>query len=264
MELGLNDRVAIVCGASQGMGRAVAKGLAAEGARLVICSRSEQNLAEAAKEITSETDTDQLITVAADLNDPASAPQIVAAALERWNRVDALVNNTGGPPAGDPLSFTDDEWLGAFEQNFLNVVRMSREVVPHMQRAGWGRIINILALSVRQVEDNLSLSSTTRLAVVAFVKSLSDSVAADGITVNNVLPGSVATDRLHTVSKMQAEFRGVDPDSAIADRVARVPAGRLGRPEEMADLVCFLASERAGFLTALNLPVDGGQLRAII
>ena len=264
MKLGLDDRVAIVCGASQGMGRAVAKGLAAEGTKLVICARSEENLAAAETEIASATGTDQILKVAADLNDPASAPRIVAAAMDRWDRVDILVNNTGGPPGGDPLSFTDDQWLAAIEQNFLNVVRMSREVVPHMREAGWGRIVNILALSVRQVEDNLSLSSATRMAVVAFVKSLSDSVAADGITVNNVLPGSVATDRLHVVNKMQADSRGVDADDAMAERVARVPAGRLGRPEEMADLICFLASERAGFLTALNLPVDGGQLRAII
>lgn len=263
MELGIRDRVAIVCGASKGMGRAIAAGLAAEGARVLMVARGEDALQRAAAEIAGQAGGDRVLAMAGDLGEADTPARLVAQAVARWGRLDIVVTNTGGPKPGQPSSFSDDDWLLAYQQIFFSAVRLAREALPHMRAQNWGRIVNLLALSVVQVEDNLTLSSTARKAVAAFAKSLSDEVARDGITVNNVLPGSVLTERLEEVSRMQAQHHGTDPDKAMDVRLARIPAGRFGQPEEMADLVCFLASERAGFLTGLNIPVDGGQLRAM-
>jgi 3-oxoacyl-[acyl-carrier protein] reductase len=174
------------------------------------------------------------------------------------------VNNLGGPPIGPPLQMSDAQWLGAVEQSFLSVVRMCREVVPIMRQGGWGRIVNVLSLTVRQPELSLALSTSARLAATGYAKSLADEVAADGITVNNVLPGSVLTERLQSLAETQARAQGTDAARVLQDRVALIPAGRLGQPEEIADLICFLASERAAYLTGLSIPFDGGQLRATL
>ena len=261
MDLGLEGRVAIVCGASQGMGRAIATGLVAEGALVTLCARNEEQLRAAAQAI--DPQGRQTMTVTADLAQAGSAERLVEETVAARGRLDIVVNNIGGPPPGQPSSFSDQDWHAALEKNFFNVVRLCRAALPHMRKNHWGRIVNLLAISVLQVEDNLALSSTARTAVVSFSKSLSDEVAADGITVNNVLPGSVLTDRLVEVSKMEAKFHGRDPERAVEERLVRIPAGRFGKPEEMADLVCFLASERAGFINGVSIPFDGGQLRAM-
>ena len=264
MDLELTGRVAIVCGASQGMGRAVAEGLAAEGARLALCARNADKLELAASELTRRHGEDRFLSVAGDLTRPETCQRLVNDTLRKWGRVDVLFNNLGGPPAGQPLDFDETAWLGAFGTAFLTVVRMCSLVVPGMRERKWGRVINMLAVSVKQVEENLALSSTVRSAVVAYGKGLSDQVARDGVTVNNVLPGSVATDRLREVTRMQGLARGEDAEQAMATRISRIPAGRLGKPEEMADLVCFLASERAAFINGASIALDGGQLRTVL
>lgn len=264
MDLGLKDRAAIVCGASQGMGRAIAHSLAAEGARVLLVARSADRLQEAQAQIAAAVPGAQLAGVALDLTAPDSAAAAVDAARNLWGRLDVLVTNTGGPPPGQPLDLDDDKYLLAYEQNFMNVVRLCRQAVPLMREHGYGRIVNVLALSVRQIEDNLVLSSTSRLGVVAYARYLAEQVAADGITVNNVLPGSIHTERLGQVAAMQARHFGRDPDKELELRAQRVPMKRLGRPQEMGDVVAFLASERAAFLTGLSIPVDGGQLRAVL
>jgi len=167
VDLGLNDRVAVVCGASQGMGRAIAAGLAAEGARVLLVARSAERLAQAERAIAAQVPGASLATVALDLTVADSAAAVVEAAQQRWGRLDVLVTNTGGPPPGQPLELDDDKFLLAYEQNFMNVVRLCRHAVPAMRAHGYGRVINVLALSVRQIEDNLVLSSTSRLGVVA-------------------------------------------------------------------------------------------------
>lgn len=263
MELGIGGRVAIVCGASQGMGRAIAEGLLREGARVAICARDSQNLDRTAAELGAIGGADKVAPVAGDLVLASTIENLVATTLSRWGRIDIVLNNLGGPPPGLTSGFTDQQWLSSLEQNFLSVVRMCRLVVPDMRKRRWGRIINLLAVSVKQVEEHLTLSSTARTAVVAYSKGLSDEVAADGITVNNVLPGSIATDRLQWVTELQGRARGETPQQAMATRISRIPAGRLGKPEEMADLVCFLASERAAFINGVSIPLDGGQLRTV-
>lgn len=264
MDLGLQGRPALVCGASSGMGLAIAQGLAAEGAPVLLVARRADALEQARAEICARVPGAQVVALVADLSHPDAPAAAVAAAIGHFGRLDVLVSNTGGPPPGQPLDLGDEKFLLAHEQNFMNVVRLCRAAVPGMRERRYGRVINLLALSVRQVEDNLTLSGTSRTAVVAYSKYLSDQVAADGVTVNNVLPGSIHTERLEQVSTMQAKHFGRDPARELDARRARVPAGRLGEPREMADLVCFLASERAGFLTGLSIPVDGGQLRAVL
>lgn len=264
MELGITGKTAIIGGSSQGMGLAIAEGLAKEGCNVLLCARNEEALANAKQKIMGLTDERKIATLSVDLSLPDSAKEIVHAATSRWGSVDILVTNTGGPTPGQPSLFSDEDWDAAYQKVFYNVIRLCREVLPHMRRNGWGRIINLLALSVRQLEDNLSLSSTTRAAVVAFSKNLTEEVAADGITVNNVLPGSIMTDRLVEITQMQAQHHGSSEESAMANRVSKIPTGRLGRPEEMADLVTFLASERAGFINGLSIPLDGGQLRSVL
>lgn len=264
MDLGLKDRVAVVCGASQGMGRAIAVSLAAEGARVLLVARNAEKLHEAQTAIGAQVPAAQLATLALDLTPPDSAAAVIDAVRTRWGRLDVLVTNTGGPPPGQPLDLDDDKYLLAYQQNFMNVVRLCRHAVPLMRQNGYGRIVNVLALSVRQIEDNLVLSSTSRLGVVAYARYLAEQVAADGITVNSVLPGSVHTERLGQVAANQARHFGRDPDKEMELRASRVPMKRLGQPQEMGDLVAFLASERAAFLTGLNIPVDGGQLRAVV
>ena len=259
MELGLKNKIAIVGGSSKGMGRAIATKMAAEGASVVICSRNSQDLETVASEMKDEFGSDRVYPIKADLSLEKDIDKLVNKVLEHWGRIDILTINLGGPPPGQPTEFSDEDWANAFNLSFYSAVRLSRNVLPLMKKHGWGRIISILSLSVKQPEDNLALSTVARPAVAAFMKTLSKEVAKDGITVNTVLPGSIETTRLKGVWEMQASFHGRDMSQARNDRIAMIPTGRFGTPEEVADLVCFLASENAGFLTGLHLPIDGGQ-----
>ena len=264
MDLGLEGRVAIVGGGSKGIGRATAAVLLREGARVAICARGAEILERTAHDLAVTADPERMLAVPADLSRPEDVSRVVARTLERWSRVDVAVNNVGGPPLGPPLQMTDAQWLAAVEQNFLSLVRMCGAVVPRMRQQHWGRIVNVLSLTVRQPELSLALSTSARLAAIGYAKSLADEVAADGITVNNVLPGSVLTGRLQSLAESQALAQGTSAAQVLQDRVAIIPAGRLGQPEEIADLICFLASERAAYLTGLSVPFDGGQLRATL
>lgn len=262
MDLGLSDKVALVAAASRGLGRAVAEELAAEGADVVICARGEEALHATRDEIAARTHA-RVFAVAANLSDPADVERVVAAAVREMGRIDVLVTNSGGPPAGPFESHTPAAWSAAIRQNLESVLNLVRAVLPGMRQREWGRIVNITSISVKQPVDNLILSNSVRAAVTGFARTLANEVAADGITVNNVLPGYTRTKRLEELAERTALNQGVSVDEIRAGWEREAPMGRLGEPREFAAAVAFLASERASFITGVSLPVDGGWIRAL-
>ena len=249
MDLGLEGRVALVMGASRGIGRAIAVALAREGARVAISSRSSERLDEAALEIGGAA---TFVADTSDLGRLASLPGEVAA---RLGSVEILVANTGGPPMGGALDNEPSEWEDAYRSLVLAPKILAEAVVPGMRERGWGRIVNVGSSSTREPIPYLNLSNTHRMAAVGFLKTLSREVAGDGITVNTVATGRFATARL-------ADAEG---SLAGAEEAARteIPAARLGLPEEYGDLVAFLCSERAAYVTGTVIPIDGGLLRSV-
>ncbi len=250
MELGIEGRTALVMGASRGIGRAIAAALAREGARVAMSSRSRERLAEAAAEIEGETAVFEAHTT--DLDRLAALPAEVAESL---GPVDILVANTGGPPLGGALDNPLPEWEQAYRSLVLAPRVLAEAVVPGMRERGWGRIVSVSSTSVREPIPHLALSNSHRMATVGFFKTLAGEVAADGVTVNTVATGRFATDRLASNWGSWEEME----KNAAND----VPAKRLGRPEEYGDLVAFLSSERAGYLTGTVIPLDGGLLRSV-
>ncbi len=249
MDLGLEGRVALVMGASRGIGRAIAVALAREGARVAISSRSSERLEEAAREIGGAT---AFVADTSDLERLASLPGEVAAEL---GPVEILVANTGGPPMGGALDSEPSEWEDAYRSLVLAPKTLAEAVVPGMRERGWGRIVNVGSSSTREPIPYLNLSNTHRMAAVGFLKTLSREVAGDGITVNTVATGRFATDRL-------ADAEGSLAGAKEAART-EIPAARLGLPEEYGDLVAFLCSERTAYVTGAVIPIDGGLLRSV-
>ncbi len=254
MNLGLKNKVAIVLGASKGLGKACAKALAMEGAVVVIGSRDEKTLKDTALELAKETGS-KILAIATDVTIPKDLENIVAQAVKEFGRIDILVNNAGGPPAGKFESFGDTQWQSAFETNLLSAIRLTRLVIPHMRTAGSGRIINSVSVAVKQPMDNLILSNSIRAGVVGMAKTLSRELAPDNITVNNVCPGLFLTQRIKELYK-----DGEKMEKVIKD----IPMGRLGNPEELAALVVFLASEKASYITGATIQIDGGMCRSLL
>jgi 3-oxoacyl-[acyl-carrier protein] reductase len=263
MDLKLRDKVAIVNGASQGIGLAIARTLAAEGCRLVITARREPALAAAAEAIRNETGS-AVLTVPADIRRAEDCARIVERVAEDLGRVDILVNNDGAPRLGQIEQFDDASWDKAVQQNFMSVVRMVRGVLPLMRAAGGGRIVNIAALSALQPIVGFGLSVATWAGVIGYAKTLSREVGADGITVNTICPGRIATSRLEKVDGPRAADAGMDVRQLTAELKKEIPMGRLGEPEDVADLVAFLVSARASFITGCTFHVDGGRLGNLI
>ncbi len=262
MDTGLRDRVAIVAAASQGLGRACAEGLAAEGCNVALCARTETTLREAAAALRER----YKVTVferAFDVTDVAAVQAFVSAVAEKFGRIDICVTNAGGPPAKNFLSVSMDEWRRAVELNFLSTVAFCQAVIPHMQKRRWGRIVTITSVSVKQPVADLIMSNAVRSAVVGLVKSLSNEFGKDGILVNNVGPGYTATERLKSLAATRALAAGASPDEMM-DRFASMTAlQRVGEPREFADAVVFLASERASYITGQTLLIDGGAYKGL-
>jgi len=262
MDLGLRERVAVVGGASRGLGRACAWSLAAEGARVVLCSRDETALEATAGMVSSATGAD-VVPMVCDQTKAEQIEAVISETVSRFGRIDILVTNTGGPPPGGVFDHDDAAWRTAFEGTLMSVVRFCRAVVPIMRKRRWGRIIHDTSFTVKEPADGLALSNVFRVGVVAYSKTLSREVAADGITVNCVCPGAFDTDRLHEVFQRQADATGGTLEDVRRAWERRIPIGRLQKPEELADLVAFLASERASAITGACLPVDGGLTRGL-
>jgi len=258
MELGLTGRVAVVGGASRGLGKAIALALAREGCRVAMAARGEEALLLAAQEIQATTGV-QVLPVVADMARHEDIRRFIAEVVTTFGRLDILVNNAGGPPTGTFMEQDEEAWQRALAQNFLSAVRAIREALPHMQRQGWGRIINIVSSSVKQPIDGLILSNAVRLAVVGMAKTLSREVARDNILVHNICPANILTDRLRWLLGQVAAKAGRPLEEFIAQEEGKLPLGRFGRPEEVANLVVFLCSEAASYMTGTTILVDGGS-----
>jgi 3-oxoacyl-[acyl-carrier protein] reductase len=263
MDLGLNNKVAIIGGGSKGLGRTCADVLAAEGAKIVICSRNQANLDQAAQEIRDATDVD-VLAFTGDLDHNETIVNLVKATIDHFGHIDILVNNSGGPPLGEAASASEEDWHIAIERSLLYFARMCRETVPHMQAQASGSIINVLSNSVYTPIFNLALSGATRMGVVAYAKSLADEVGKYNIRVNNVAPGSILTERMISNITSKARIQGMSDDAAIQQRAAGAALKRLGKPEELANVVAFLASDKASYITGTTLRIDGGSARAVL
>ena len=262
MDLGLGGRVALVCGASAGLGKAVAMGLGKEGARLAICSRTEEKLAKAAEEIRRETGA-EVLAVRADVSIPDEVKELVRKTVAHYNRLDILVTNAGGPPFGHFLDLPEDAWEKALRLNLLSTLSLCREAVPHMKAAQWGRIINITSFVAKQPTDGLILSNMSRPAVLGLAKSLANELAIHNILVNSVCPGAFETERHLDLSRKRAQQEGIPVEEYIKSRAKDIPLKRNGKPEEFANLVVFLASERASYITGTAIQIDGGVIRSL-
>ncbi|NOT46297.1 MAG: SDR family oxidoreductase [Acidobacteria bacterium] len=262
MDLGLRDKVGLVAASSMGLGFAVAEELAAEGAKLIMCARGEDALIKASDSIAEKAGV-EVLAVAGDLSNKDGIDRIVAKAIEKFGRVDILITNTGGPPSGTFDTITANDWEAAVRGLLYSVVEMTRLVLPGMKKRGWGRILNVTSIAAKQPVDNLMLSNSLRAAVTGFAKTLATEVAPFGITVNNILPGYTATERVEDLAKALAEKEGIESSAIRARWESEIPMQRLGRPEELAALAAFLVSERAGYITGSSIAADGGWIRSL-
>jgi len=262
MDLGIKDRVALVAAASRGIGYAAALELAREGARVFLCSRDGGRASDAAEKIHQETGAD-VGGIAADVTNSTDVERFVRLALERAGRVDICVTNAGGPPA-TTFDTTDIEMFrDAFELNALSAIRLVKLVLPGMRERKWGRIVNVTSISVKQPVDGLLLSNTVRAGLTSWAKTVSNEVAADGVTINNVGPGYTLTERQDELAIARGKALGKSKEEMIAMWASQTPAHRCAAPAEIAAAIAFLASERASYITGVTLQVDGGWTRGL-
>lgn len=262
MDLGLKGRVAIVAASSQGLGKAVALGLAREGAKLALCARTESTLEATADEIRRETGV-EVFTRAFDVTVYDDVHSFVADAAARFGRLDICVANAGGPPTKPFAETTVEEWHRAADLNLMSTVYFAKEALPIMQQRRWGRFIAITSMTVKQPVEGLILSNSIRAGVSGLVKTLANEYGPYNILVNSVCPGYTATARLLALGGKLAERQGVTQQEIEARWAAQAPLGRIGRPEEFADVVVFLASERASYVTGVAIQVDGGFVKGL-
>jgi 3-oxoacyl-[acyl-carrier protein] reductase len=262
MNLGLKGKVALVAGASQGMGRATALGFSREGAKVSICARGEAVLNEAAEMIRKETG-GEVLSMVADMNKAEDIQRFVSKTAEHFGRLDIVVNNAGGPPPGEFMKFTDEDWENAFRLSFMSTMRMTRESVPHLRKVGGGRVINITSYSVKEPIAGLVLSNAIRSGVIGMSKTLSRELAKDNILINNICPGRIDTERAQKLNKARADRLKRPVEEINREMAAEVPLGRYGTAEETADLIVFLGSERASYITGTTIQIDGGLIRGI-
>ena len=263
MDLGLRGKVALVAAASRGLGRAIAEELAREGAALAICSRDGDAIARAAREI-AERSGARVVPVRADVARLEEIGPLVETGVRALGPIDILVTNAGGPPAGPFESHDAAAWEAAFHLTLRSAVELARAVLPDMKARRWGRILNVTSIAVKQPVDDLILSNSLRAAVTGFARTLANEVAAFGITVNNLLPGYTRTERVVSLAEATSARDGIPPEAVRARWEQQIPMRRLGEPDEFAALAAFLASDRAGYITAQSIAVDGGWIRSLV
>lgn len=262
MDLGIRGRVALVAASSRGLGRAIATELGAAGVRLVLCARDESALQRTAADIVRETGAD-VDAIPADLSKREDVQRLLQTVLERLEHVDILVTNAGGPPSGPFESLDADAWDAAYRLTLQSAVELTRGLLPEMKRRRWGRILNVTSITVKQPVENLMLSNSLRAAVTGFARTLANEVAPYGITVNNLLPGYTRTDRVVQLAEATSQREGVSVEDVQSRIESQIPMGRMGEPAEFAALAAFLASERASYITAQSIAVDGGWIRGL-
>lgn len=263
MDLGIRGKVALVAASSRGLGRASAEALAAEGVDLVLCARGEAALRATADGIRRASGV-RVVDIVADVATPTGIDTVLSAAQREFGRVDILVTNAGGPPAGPFDAHTPEAWDAAVRGTLTSVVELVRGVLPGMREREWGRIVNVTSIAVKQPIDNLILSNSVRAAVTGFARSLANEVASLGITVNNVMPGYTRTARVEELAERTATLKGTTPDAAYAAWEREIPMGRLGDPAEFGAMVAFLCSAHASYTTGASIPVDGGWIKSLL
>lgn len=263
MDLGIKGRVAVVCGASAGLGKATALSLSQEGARVAICARGAEALEKTAEEIRNVAG-GEVLAHAVDLTDSEAIDGFFDRVRNELGSPEILVNNAGGPPAGNFEELQDGSWEVAHRLTFQSAVQCCRRVIPEMKLRNWGRILTITSLTVKQPAENLILSNCYRSALTAFSKTLAGDLSAHGITINCVCPGYTDTERLNELAESLSRKQGKTAGEVRRDWERAIPAGRLGRPEEIGAVITFLASEQAGYLTGASVLVDGGLVRALV
>ncbi|HEY9724331.1 MAG TPA: SDR family oxidoreductase [Oscillatoriaceae cyanobacterium] len=262
MELGLANKVVLVTASSKGIGRAIAEAFAREKARVVMCARDEAALNDAAAKIKQATGA-EVLPLVCDLTSAESIENLVFEAGKQLGPIEVLVANAGGPPEGGYFQVTDDDWWEGFQLNFMSIVMLLRNVAPGMKAREWGRVIAIESTSARQPLEGMTVSNAVRAGVLGFAKSVSQEFAPYGITVNTILPGYTETNRLAQLAQEKAQFKKTTPQEVVKEWQAQVPAGRLGKPQDIAALALFLASVPAGYVTGQAIAVDGGLIKSV-
>lgn len=263
MDLGLNQRVALVTGASSGLGLAIARALAAEGCAVAMVARREDVLEREARDIVGKSK-GRALPLVGDMTRPADVARVTSQAAALLGSIDILVANAGGPPSTTLATTSDEQYQAALELNLMASIRLTRAVVPAMRERRWGRVIFVSSMAAKQPVGGLLLSNTARAGLLGFAKTVANECAPDNVLVNTVLPGHFDTDRALELAKMRSARDGRPVEEILRDRALSIPLGRSGRPEEFAAAVAFLASERASFITGVALQIDGGQIAGLI
>jgi 3-oxoacyl-[acyl-carrier protein] reductase len=262
MDLGLKDKVALVPASSSGLGRAVAMAFAREGAKLAICSRSQESIDAVAGEIKNAHSTD-VLALAADLSKKEDVENVLKQTLDTYGGIDVLVLNAGGPPPGTFDKLNDDQWYAAFELTMMSAVRLMRGAIPSMQEKGSGAIVSMSSSSIKQPIPNLLLSNAIRAGLQGALKTMSEELAGQNIRINTVIPGRIRTPRIVQLDKANADRQGKSQEEVTSQSEAAIPLGRYGEPEEFAEAVVFAASERASYMTGGVFQVDGGAVKSL-
>ncbi len=261
MDLGIKGKVAMVAAGTRGIGLATAESLLKEGAKVSICSRSEENIKEAQEKLAPYRN--ELLVVKADVTSTKDISHWIRTTRENLGPIEILVTNTGGPPAADALAATDEQWMTGFDSTVLNIVRLVREVAPFMLEKNWGRIVHVTSLVAKEPSKLLSISSTLRAGLMSLTKLQAKELGPFGVTVNSILPGHTLTDRQIHLAEIEAEKKKVSVDEILKEKTKIIPVGRIASPEEIGSVITFLCSKQAGYLTGENILVDGGVTKAL-
>ena len=258
MDLGLKDKVVVAVASSAGLGKATALAFAHEGAKLVITGRDAQRLQQAKQDIEKVSE-HSVLAVQMDVSSAEDIDRLVKTVIDTHETIHVLVNNAGGPPPGFFWETDDEEWQKAFELTLMSSVRLTRAFIPYMRKQRWGRVLNITSSTVKQPIDQLLLSNSIRLSVVGWAKTLSNQLASEGVLINNVCPGWTVTERVTRLTEAKAEANKTSAADEVEAIASKIPMKRLGTPEEFANVVVFLGSERASYVTGVSIQVDGGS-----